>query len=596
MLKNMKIGNRLTISFIFVAILASISGIVSMFVISNTNTKHEYALVNYGFSQGDIGKAMLTAADNNRSTRDIIGFTDQDDISAAKTEMEENAKKYNEYVEAVKKTLTSEAEIAQFEKIEAALAAYRIKREEVLALGDTTDPAKSTQAQKMAVNELDPLYNTLYSMWEQLMNLNVTTGNQMNQQLKASGRTSLLVSAALTMVSLVISVILGIGISKSIASPIKSCVERLQKLEHGDLKSPVPQTGTEDETGVLLKAMANTVSALNTIIGDADWLMSEMANGNFQVTTRAAESYVGDFEQLKISMLKMNHDLKSTLTQIDQAADQVSSGSNQVSAGAQALSQGATEQASSIQELAATINEISNQIEATAGNAGEAKGQAEISGSEVTVCNEQMQNMIHAMSDISQKSSEIGKIIKTIEDIAFQTNILALNAAVEAARAGEAGKGFAVVADEVRNLANKSQEASKDTSVLIESSIKAVDSGTEIANDTAQSLLKVVESAKATAGIVEKIAAAAAEQAESISQVTQGIDQISSVVQTNSATAEESAATSEELSGQAQMLKSLVGQFQLGSSKISCHENTDAKEKCQQDPTPVSYESAGGKY
>lgn len=277
----------------------------------------------------------------------------------------------------------------------------------------------------------------------------------------------------------------------------------------------------------------------------------------------AEAEYRGAFEQIGSSMKRITENLNTVMCEIRQSSDQVSSGSDQVSSGAQALSQGATEQASAVEELAATINEISTQVKETAENAVDAQKQMSTAEDETLTCNEQMREMILAMEEISHKSTEIGKIIKTIEDIAFQTNILALNAAVEAARAGTAGKGFAVVADEVRNPASKSAEASKNTSSLIEGSIAAVEKGTRIVNETAQSLSKVVDSSQAVSATVEKISDAASSQAASIEQVTQGIDQISSVVQTNSATAEESAAASEELSGQAQMLKNLVEQFKL---------------------------------
>jgi len=248
---------------------------------------------------------------------------------------------------------------------------------------------------------------------------------------------------------------------------------------------------------------------------------------------------------------------------MSQSSEQVSSGSEQVSNGAQALAQGATEQASSIEELSATITEIASNVKLNATSAADASIKVNHVSSELDVSNQNMQDMIAAMSKISDSSSQIGKIIKAIEDIAFQTNILALNAAVEAARAGAAGKGFAVVADEVRNLASKSAEAANNTTALIENSIKEVENGTKIADQTATALKKVVLEATAVSNTVTLISQASNEQANSINQITLGVDQISSVVQTNSATAEESAAASEELSGQAQILKSLVGKFKL---------------------------------
>ena len=251
------------------------------------------------------------------------------------------------------------------------------------------------------------------------------------------------------------------------------------------------------------------------------------------------------------------------------------------------MSQGATEQASSIQELAASITEISNQVNQNAENAENASKKATNVGDQIISSNEHMQEMTSAMKEISEKSSQIGKIIKTIEDIAFQTNILALNAAVEAARAGEAGKGFAVVADEVRSLASKSAEASKDTSLLIEGSIQAVNKGTEIADITASQLLEVVSGAKDIVTTIDNIANASKQQANSVRQVTVGVDQISSVVQTNSATAEESAAASEELSGQAQILKELVNRFRLKTDTSETTYKSDFTEPASY--TPSSY-------
>lgn len=271
-----------------------------------------------------------------------------------------------------------------------------------------------------------------------------------------------------------------------------------------------------------------------------------------------------------------------------------------MSSGAQALSQGATEQASSVEELAATINEISGQIKKNAENAAEANQKAHNVGAEMKESSRKMGDMIAAMDEISQSSSEISKIIKTIEDISFQTNILALNAAVEAARAGEAGKGFAVVADEVRNLASKSADASKNTAGLIAASSQSVERGVGIANETASSLDIAAKGVEEVTYTIDMISQASAHQSDSIAQVTQGVDQISSVVQTNSATAEESAAASQELSGQAQMLKSLVGRFRLKDGEgrrddLPEPESVAAKEphkdKPQFQPQPQSYRS-----
>ena len=350
--------------------------------------------------------------------------------------------------------------------------------------------------------------------------------------------------------------------------PIKSIVSAAAEIADGNLNVQIAAE-SEDEVGRLARTFLKMVQNLNVIVSDVDYILGKMAEGDFDVRTNSEESYVGNFRGILSSMRTLNIKLSNVLMQINTAADQVSDGSEQVSSGAQALSQGTTEQASSIEELAATINEISLHVKQTAENAVQAREQTIHAGCEVDSCNHQMQEMIAAMDEIGEMSGQISKIIKTIEDIAFQTNILALNAAVEAARAGEAGKGFAVVADEVRNLASKSAEASKDTANLIEGSMQAVEKGTQIANSTAEQLSQVVSGAQEIVNTIDDIATASQRQSDSIRQVTTGVDQISSVIQTNSATAEESAAASEELSGQAQILKNLVSKFRLKDSNNS---------------------------
>ena len=368
----------------------------------------------------------------------------------------------------------------------------------------------------------------------------------------------------LMVISVAAAVVTAILISSRIVKPIKQCSERIRKLSDGDLSTPAEIIKAKDETGVLSVSTAGVVNSMNVIIKDIERILGEMSKGNFAVdTNQNSHVYVGDFATLLNAIIKINADLSEALSKIDLAAEQVSAGSQQVSSGSQDLSQGATEQASSIDELASTINDISDKTQENLEDCRKAK----LSVSETTdlmrEADEQMHSMTDAMNRIDRSSEEITKIIKAIEDIAFQTNILALNASVEAARAGEAGKGFAVVADEVRNLASKSQEAVKNTSVLINESREAVQDGIRIAGETAGTIEKVVQSSESVNIMVSKVADSSEAQTSSIQQITDGINQISSVVQNNSATAEESAATSEELNGQAQQLKELVSHFNL---------------------------------
>ena len=347
-------------------------------------------------------------------------------------------------------------------------------------------------------------------------------------------------------------------ISRKIGKPIRLCAERIEKLSEGDLTSPVPMVKSHDEVKILAKSAAKVVNEQNAMISDIGNILSNMAQGNFDVHSNDADNtYRGDYKVLIESVRNIN----DTLSQISIAGDQVSSGSEQVSAGAQSLAQGATEQAASVEELAATIQNINAHISATSQDCQKGRQLVDETAEYIGAANEKMQNLTAAMQEINDASTEIGKIIQTIEDIAFQTNILALNAAVEAARVGEAGKGFAVVADEVRNLAGKSADAAHDTTVLIERAVAAVENGNNITNETAQAVSEVEARSGGVSDIVNKIAAASLEQSDMVKQVNIGVEQISNVVQTNSATAEESAAASQELSAQAQTLQKLVSRF-----------------------------------
>lgn len=350
---------------------------------------------------------------------------------------------------------------------------------------------------------------------------------------------------------------------KTIINPVRQLDYVAKQIASGNLEQTI-SIHSKDEFGQLAENFNMTVARLRDYINYIDEIsaiLNKIADGNLVFTL--TYDYTGEFSKVKDALNHISYSLNDTIGQINQSANQVSGGSNQVSSNAQALGQSTTEQAAAVERLSATINEISKQIKTNAENAQLASKKARDVDSEMTQSNKKMNDMINAMQDISDRSKEIGKIIKTIEDIAFQTNILALNAAVEAARAGASGKGFAVVADEVRNLASKSAEASKNTSVLVESSIQAVENGKKIVDETSNSLLLFADGAKEVINNVDKISAATNEQATSIAHVTQGIDQIAGVVQMNSATAEESAAASEELSGQAQVMKELVGRFNL---------------------------------
>ena len=381
----------------------------------------------------------------------------------------------------------------------------------------------------------------------------------------ASTRDAMVINIAAIVISILLSAVVALALSINIGKPMKACAKRMELLVQGDLDTPMPKITSKDETGMLAKSTASLVEGLSTVINDIGYLLNEMANQNLNVRTQHEDVYVGSFRNILLSMRNMKAELSDAIKQVNHSAEQVSAASSQLSASAQTLSQGTAEQASSVEELASRINEISEQAKHTASGALDVRGQTHQTGEEVSLCNQKMQNLMEAMDKIQTSSNEIEKILKTIDDIAFQTNILALNAAVEAARAGSAGKGFAVVAEEVRNLAGKSAEAAQNTSSLIEHSTDAVHTGSEIARNTAEILSEVVNSIQSVVDSIDNIAAVSNEQSDAVWQVSEGINQISIVVQSNSATAEEGASASEQLSAEAAGLKHLVNQFTLSS-------------------------------
>lgn len=384
----------------------------------------------------------------------------------------------------------------------------------------------------------------------------------------ASTRDAMYINIAVIIIAIVLSIIIALVLAFKISKPMKVCADRMKLLVEGDLDTPMPKITSKDETGALAKSTEALVEGLRAVINDIDYLLNEMANQNLDVHTEHEEVYSGSFQNILFSMRNMKKELSGALRQVNYSATEVSNASNQLSASAQTLGQGTTEQAGSVQELASRIGIISDQVKDTAKGALDVRSQTHQTGEEVLLCNQKMQDLVEAMQKINESSEEIGKILKTIDDIAFQTNILALNAAVEAARAGEAGKGFAVVAEEVRDLAGKSAEAAQNTSELIEHSTDAVHIGTEIAQSTAGVLRNVVDSIQTMVEAIDNIAAVSNEQSEAVEQISEGINQISIVVQTNSATAEESAAASEQLSAEATCLKELVDHFTLPSESV----------------------------
>ncbi len=557
MLKNMKIKMSLLLGFGITLVLSVAIVVVTLFLMSGQKTNFSNAIN----QEGRASEIVLECRLNVRNTM-VNGYEMLVRQNASVTREKEAS--INSYLDEVDSRLSELRSVYPLNDNRVEEYAQHVSRWRNLMsqLVGEIEAGDTNGAVALLTGDIADTLSAMTDLTVGISNDLSAAESEVVSKAERDSQITILVIAAVLVIAVIFVLMLSTKIIKNITIPTEEVHNALVGYSEGNLTVPVNFEST-NELGEMCEALRKSQRILGGVIEDEAYLLEKMANGDFNVKSKDTSLYVGALSSVLESLRGLKKNLSGTLMQIHQAAEQVSAGSDQVSAGAQALSQGATEQASSVQELAATITKISEQIASNAESAQKTSKMANEVGEEITRSNEQMKAMNAAMSEITAKSQEIGKIIKTIEDIAFQTNILALNAAVEAARAGAAGKGFAVVANEVRSLASKSADASKNTAALIENSLQAVENGDRIATETAQALEKVVEGAAEITSVIDQIASASQQQADAVVQITEGMDQISSVIQTNSATSEESAAASEELSGQANMLKELVGGFKL---------------------------------
>ncbi len=568
MLKKEKIEKRLKRSFFVVSSITAVAAIVALIAMIVISNRYSYALTNYGFAQGDIGKAMFEFADIRSSLRAAIGYDDADVIAKVVQQHEDTKAEFEQSLIKVEQTIVSKDGKETYDAILADLEQYWALDAEIMELGATTDRELCRQAQEIAINELADIYNGIYARLEELLNVKVTEGNKLASTLAKTEIVLAILVIAAAAAAMLLSMRIGSKIAKGIAGPLNKLGKRLETFAAGDLSGEFPEIDTGDEVEDMGNHVIHMADNLSEIIYDMQGLLGEMAGGNYTVSSKISEKYTGDFEKMFGSIKGLRDQMTETLCAIGETSGQVNSGSNDVAAASQNLAEGATEQAGAVQQLHATISDITDTMKISAQNADESYRKAQYYANEADNSREEMNTLMRAMERINEASTRIGDIISEIESIASQTNLLSLNASIEAARAGESGRGFAVVAAQIRELADQSAKAAVDTRKLIEGSVREVEQGNQAAERASTAISGVVDGIKQIADFSKNLKTMVEDQAEAMRQAEMGVNKISEVVQTNAATAQEASATSQELSSQSIVLDDLIGQFVLKKGDV----------------------------
>lgn len=558
-IKQMKVADKLRFCLTLVVLVASLSGVLGLIFLLINNIQYSNALVNNGFSQGEIGIFSTYLNKEPSMIREIILLTDEADIQAAIAELENIQALTDAAYEPMLQHCTTAAEQEYIQAIQDILPKYRSIFSDVLELAANN---QNEEALQMLLTQAKPALKSLTNTVEELINLNVELGNSVSTRLQIQ---TYIIIAAMVIV-IIFATITATKFSKILAGmfsePISHVHDASMLLAEGNLDINVEKM-YPDEIGEMTESFKNAANMMKMYINELDRGLDEISNGNFDISTDV--DFKGDFVTLSNALEHIISSLSSTLRQINESTESVSLGASQMAESAQTLAEGATDQAAAVEELTATIQNITDAVVNTSDKANKSHQDAKDFEIEAGKSNEDIQELTRAMQRINDTSKEIANIIAEIEDIASQTNLLSLNASIEAARAGEAGRGFAVVADQIGKLAADSATAAVNTRKLIENSIHEIEIGNEITEKTTTAIASVIGGIKMLAQSTKEISDLSVTQAESMKQLEEGVEQIAEVIQSNSAAAQETSATSEELSAQATTLAELVDQFKLKS-------------------------------
>lgn len=562
-LNKYRIKERLVRGFVVASGIPALVAMVALIAMIVVAAVYSGALKDYGFAQGDVGKAMTYFAESRSTMRGVIGYDDEAVIESLKASHTASIENFTASFAALEKAMVSEENKKVYADINSKLPAYWALDNEIIVQGGVTDREQCAIAQKRAIEELAPLYEDINDDLIEIMDIKVDRGNSTSTTLTVVCIVLAIVIAVIILAAIFTSIRLGRHIAENIAAPLSQLSGRLELFAEGDLSTPFPDTQANDEVSDIIGSAKDMAETLMFVIYDLEYILGEMSNSNFVVRSKDSERYKGEFRQIFDSLKQLRDNMVDTLRYIGMSSEQVSAGSSNLADTSQSLAEGATEQAGAVQELHATITTISEAARRAADSAEDAYRQSQEYANVADRSSDDMKEMVEAMSRISEASHKIGNIISEIENIASETNMLSLNASIEAARAGEAGRGFSVVADQIRQLAEQSSKSAVDTRALIEGTMKEVENGNKVAGRAVESLAVVVEGIRKVADSSKELSTISSNQMATMREAELGVDQISDVIQTNAAVAEESSATSEELSAQAISLDELIAKFAL---------------------------------